>query len=106
MNLPTWILFADASSARLYQSQAPARELTLLRELSHPERRAKEMDLVSHQPRRVKQSRAAARPALEYPQHKKVEADRFARQLVGLLERGLDDGAYERLILGAGTEEL
>jgi protein required for attachment to host cells len=106
MNLATWILFADASNARLYQSQVPPRELTLLRELSHPESRAKEMDLVSDQPGRVKQSRAAARPALEYPQHKKVEADRFARQLVELLERGFDDGAYERLILVAGPETL
>jgi protein required for attachment to host cells len=106
MNLPTWILFADASSARLYQSQAPARELTLLRELSHPESRAREMDLVSDQPGRVKQSRSAARPAMESTPHKKVEADRFARELVETLERGLDDGAYERLILVAPPETL
>ena len=60
---PTWILFADASNARLYQSQAPAHDLSLLRELSHPESRAKEMDLVSDQPGRVRQSRSSARPA-------------------------------------------
>jgi protein required for attachment to host cells len=106
MSLPTWILFADASNARLYQSQAPARELTLLRELSHPESRAKEMDLVSDQPGRVRQSRTAARPALEYTPHKKVEADRFARQLADALERGLDEGAYDRLILVAPPESL
>jgi protein required for attachment to host cells len=103
---PTWILFADASNARLYQSQAPAHDLSLLRELSHPESRAKEMDLVSDQPGRVRQSRSSARPALEYTPHRKVEADRFARQLADVLERGLDEGAYDRLILVAAPESL
>jgi protein required for attachment to host cells len=106
MSLPTWILLADAANARLYQARAPARELTLLRELSHPESRAKEMDLVSDRPGRVRQSRTAARPALEYTPHKQVEADRFARQLADALERGLDEGAYDRLILVAPPESL
>jgi protein required for attachment to host cells len=106
MNLPSWILFADASNARLYQSQGRARKLTLLRELSHPESRAREMDLVSDQPGRVKQSRSAARPAMESTPHKKVEADRFARELADALERGLDEGAYDRLILVAPPEFL
>src|ERR1700730_19016888 len=103
---PTWILFADASNARLYQSQARGRDLSLWRELSHPESRAKEMDLVTDQPGRVRQSRSPARPALEYTPHKKIEADRCARQLADALERGLDEGAYDRLILVAAPESL
>src|ERR1700738_1870001 len=103
---PTWILFADASHARLYQSQAPGHELSPLRELSHPESRAKEVDLVSDQPGRMRQSRSSARPAMEYTPHRKAEADRFARQLADLVARGLDEWAYDRLSLVAAPEFL
>jgi protein required for attachment to host cells len=106
MKSTTWILFADASNARLYQSQAPKRELTPLRELSHPASRAKEMDLVSDQPGRVRQSRSATRSALESTRHKKIEADRFARELADALEQGLAEDAYARLILVAPPEFL
>jgi protein required for attachment to host cells len=96
----TWILLADAASARLYESLGPNR-WSLLREFSHLQSRLRPSATGRDKPGRVKQS-AGSRAALEPPTpRKKVEADRFARELVQVLDAGVVQDAYERLVLVA-----
>src|SRR5882724_8842954 len=52
----TWILLADAASARLYVSGERPGDWTLLREIEHPESRMRPSELLSDRPGRVKQS--------------------------------------------------
>ena len=95
----TWILLADAASARLYVSGEGPGDWTLLREIEHPEGRMRPSELLSDKPGRVKQS-TGSRAALEpHTPRKKVEAERFARELAQVLDEGVVSGACERLVL-------
>ena len=94
-------MLADASIARLYQAAGPHGDWTLLAELLHPESRARDSELGTDKPGRVKQSKGY-RSALEPPTPpRKVEARKFARLLAKTLEDGLQRKAYDRLILVA-----
>src|SRR3981189_2233262 len=93
----TWILLADAASARLYLSGERPGDWTLLRELQHPEGRMRPSEPLRDNPGRVKQS-TGSRAALEPPTpRKKVEAERFARELAQVLDEGVVSGSCERL---------
>jgi protein required for attachment to host cells len=97
----TWIVLADAATARVYEAGSQRDGWTLLSELQHPESRALDSELGSDKPGRVKQaggSRSAMEPRTP---PKKVEIDRFARQLAGALGEGLRKGAYQQLVLVA-----
>jgi len=97
----TWILLADAASARLYASGERPGDWTLLRELEHPESRMRSSELLSDKPGRVKQS-TGSRAAMEpHTPRKKVEVERFARELAQALDEGVVSGACERLVLVA-----
>jgi protein required for attachment to host cells len=95
----TWILLADAASARLYVPGEGPGDWTLLREIEHPESRMRPSELLSDKPGRVKQS-TGSRAALEpHTPRQKVEAERFARELAQVLDEGVVSGACERLVL-------
>ena len=97
----TWILLADAASARLYASGERPGDWTLLRELQHPESRMRPSGLLSDKPGRVKQS-TGSRAAMEpHTPRKKVEAERFAREIAQALDESVVSGACERLVLVA-----
>jgi protein required for attachment to host cells len=96
----TWIVIADAASARVLESNKRLGDWTLVRELSHPESRAHAAQLVSDKPGRVRQISTGARVAMEPPTPlKRKEAEKFARQLAAALEDAAHKGAFERLIL-------
>jgi protein required for attachment to host cells len=103
----TWILLADAGNARLYASNKLASDWTLVREFSHPEARQHAADLVSDKQGETRQSATGARSAME-PRTplKKKEAEKFAHELAEALQKGLDQQAYERLVLVAAPHFL
>lgn len=106
MNSSTWIVLADRTTARLYQPQEGQRDWKLIAELAHPESRAKEMDLVSDKPGRVQQS-AGGRAAMEPPTpRKKVESEKFARQIAKTLYDAMARNAFEQLVLVTPPEFL
>ena len=97
--MKTWIVLADAATARLYEAGGPRGKWTLVSELQHPESRAKAAELVTDKPGRVKQSkgyRSAMEPGTP---PKKVEVEKFARQLAKALEDGRVRESYQRLVL-------
>jgi protein required for attachment to host cells len=97
----TWIVLADAATARIYEPQPNRREWTLVTELAHPQGRAKESELGRDKPGRVKQS-AGSRAALEPTTHRKdVEMEKFARQIGKTLDDALVRKAFDRLVLVA-----
>jgi len=51
----TWIVLADAATARVYEPRADRRDWKLVAELTHPQARAKESELGRDKPGRVKQ---------------------------------------------------
>ena len=57
MKTRTWIVLADATSARLYAPGRPHRDWALVAELQHPEGRARDSDLVTDKPGRRRRQR-------------------------------------------------
>jgi len=97
----TWVLVGDGSRARLFRV-GPRRDWELIRELEHPQTRAKARDLVTDREGRVKQSASAMRSAIQptKPLHT-IEAEHFAHSVARILESGLADNGYEQLVLVA-----
>lgn len=98
----TWILVANAAKARLFQSDGHG-----LREISdaiHPASAAHGRDLLADAAGRRGQGPAGRgdRPGLGGDEPvQRQEAERFARQLAALLKTGLDEHAYDGLVLVA-----
>src|SRR5262249_36989141 len=74
----TWVVVGDGSRARLFRV-GPRRDWELIRELEHPQTRAKAKDIVTDRQGRVKQSASPMRSAMQLtkPLHA-IEAEHFA----------------------------
>lgn len=108
-----WILVCDASRARLFRDAPRGDKLVQIDQLDHPESRERGRDLMADTvgrkpigpvPARSVQGQGGAygRPgAAPDTDPKEVEAQKFARQLAALLEKGLHDHAYKRLLIVA-----
>ncbi len=95
----TWVLVCDASKGRLFRVGPSRKDWELVRELEHPEGRAKGRDLVTDRPGR-KQSGSPQRPAMEpTTEAHEVESERFAHSIAKLLDHGLAVNSYAQLIL-------
>lgn len=100
MNHRVLVVLADSAGARLYETDGALRTWTLVQEHEHPESRAHVAQLVSDKPGRVKQSGGPDRAAMEpHTPRKKVEAEHFARELAGALEKLLDATPFDQVIL-------
>jgi len=97
----TWILIANASSARIYSNQGPKKGLQLVKQFAHPESRDKASELVSDRPGQTRGNGHGAFVAATDP--KQHEADRFALELSKELDQGRGANSYERLILVASS---
>ncbi len=92
-----YVLVANASEARLFETTRLGHSLKLLREFSHPESREKDLELSADRPGSYK-SRDEAHGAMEYPKtRKEVEMEHFALELA----HALDHDGYDQLVIMA-----
>src|SRR5436305_1123553 len=100
VNMTTWILVADASRARIFETAGANQELCEVEALVHPESRKKTSELVNDRPGRV--SRGQARSSMEaHTSPHAVEADRFAHLLAKVLDRGVERREYSSVVIVA-----
>lgn len=95
----TWILVANASTARLYSNDGPNKGLRLLKEMEHPESREKALDLVSDRSGHNQSHGGGHGSFIQQTDPKQREADRFALELAKELEQGRAGNNFDRLIL-------
>jgi len=86
--LRTWILVADGSHARIFLSLGLTKPLSLVRELEHPEARAKGEELFTDKPR--------MEPGMLPKDH---EGLLFARELADVLDKACSRNEYDQLVL-------
>jgi protein required for attachment to host cells len=103
----------NASRARLLRAPANGKRFTQIETFNHSESRAHVHDLVADAqgrkpvgpvPASMAQGQGGAhgRPGVEsVTDPKEVEGQKFARELADVLERGLQEHTYERLIIAA-----
>jgi protein required for attachment to host cells len=97
----SWILVANASSARILVNEGPKKGLRLLHDLQHSASREKASDLVSDRPGHYKATGNGHGAYGATIDPKKNEANRFAHEIVQILDRARRDNNYQRLILVA-----
>src|SRR5687768_16260847 len=99
--MTTWILVADGSRGRLF-SRDERKPWVMVRAFDRPECCATGGELAATEPGRQVHSPAAGhRAAMEKMTPQEIEGDRFGRELADVLEKGLNGGSYETLVLVA-----
>jgi protein required for attachment to host cells len=96
-----WILVGNASRMRLFSADERGDDWRLLEELRHDESRAHEGDLKEQRDNPNAGTLHGPNVETEPDARQELEHDRFARELAGRLERGVDSHAFERLIIAA-----
>ncbi len=101
-----WILVANASRAKLFKTDERAEKWDLSEEFLHEESRLPSR-ILKNQPDNPNGG-TLHKPSSEEDNNgrKQLEHDRFARQLADRLELGLNEQAYERLVIAAPPEFL
>lgn len=98
----TWILVANASTARLFVSEDPRRSLRLAKDFQHPQSRMKDSDLVADRPGHGIGNGIFVPASDPHEQ----EAEAFAAELAAELERGRVSGECRRIVLIASPSFL
>ena len=99
--ITTWILVANASTARLYVNHGVKKGIQLVKELSHPESREKGSNLVSDRPGHYVGAGNGHGSFVSANDPKQNEAERFAQELAREMEHGRTANSYLRAILVA-----
>ena len=102
----TWIVVANASRARLFESRKSGESLALLREFEHPESRAKGGALVSDRPGHTATDQGRRTALMPDTEPKRVAQEQFARELGHVLEQGRVENRYGGLVLVASAPFL
>lgn len=104
----TWILSANATGAKLYETDAVkigSKELTLIDEFSHEENRARRSDLVSDKGGHYQSDFGSGQGSYaERSDPKVVEAERFAQMLAAKLNKGRVEHLYHNLVVIAPSK--
>ncbi len=104
--MAAWILIANASVAHLYhiddlQSLNERTDLTLVDSYEHALSRKKDIELTSDKLGHFHAKSSGYGDFIESSDPKDYEAENFAKELVGLLEKGRVDHDYHQLVLVA-----
>lgn len=101
-----WIVLANSTVANIYGISEREPHLKLIKQLSHSESKLKKSDLTSDRPGHYQKGHNHIRGAYAEPvDHKELEAEHFAKQVIEVLEEGrvAAPAAYQGLIIIAGT---
>lgn len=96
-----WILVANGSRAKLFATDERAEVWDLREEFQHDESRAFSRQLLNQPDNPNAGSLHKPQPENQPDARQQLEIDRFARELAARLERGLNDHAYDRLVIAA-----
>nr|WP_010133576.1 host attachment protein [Microbulbifer agarilyticus] len=96
-----WVLVANHTHARLFEAEKRAGTLNEIETLVYPEGRMKGQELLSDAPGRTFDSRGDGRHAMEIPSVRKQGAKRFAKDIAHTLEKGRQQGRFDRLYIVA-----
>lgn len=103
----TWVLVADASKARIFNTTGSKEPLVEIKGMLHGESRLKVSELVSDQPGRQSGSNpSGSHGVAEKSAIKARERDAFARELCDILATGREQDRFRRLYLVAPSQML
>lgn len=95
----TWILTADSNTCRLYNYSEKPEQLTLVKEIKHPENKLRDIELTSDKPGHYKTSSGAHGAFSQPSDPKEIKIEDFSREIAKALEHGRNTHGYEKLIV-------
>lgn len=104
--MPTWILVADNSRARIFTAEKAAGPLTEVSSMTFPEGRLHEGDLITDKGGRSQTPGAGAHAVNGEDAHKQENADRFANLICDDLETARKEGRFRKLYIIASPSLL
>lgn len=104
--MPTWILVADASRARIFSADKALSPLQEIRALTSPEARLHEGDLVTDKGGRDRNPGVGAHGFSVEDEHKQDNAERFASLVCQELEAARNAGEFRKLYVVAAPSFL
>jgi protein required for attachment to host cells len=105
--ITTWILVADATQGRLFRNDGPGRGIAPVSNAVLQGRNVPGREIMSDRPGRTFDSAGQGRHA-KVPRTgpREVEKQRFAHRLAAMLDAGLKQGSFDRLVLVAPPKAL
>ncbi len=98
-NHAAWVVTTDSNTCRIYHYTKKPTQLTLLKELSHPENKLRDIELTSGKPGHYKTNTATHGAYSQPSDPKEIKADDFSREIAKELDHGRNTNAYKSLII-------
>lgn len=96
----TWVVVANTNNCRIYQYDKTHSQLSLLKEINHPELRQKTSEnLTSDKPGHYHSSQTARGAFSSHTDPKEAEVDSFSRNIAEELDKARKDKLYDKLIV-------
>ncbi|HSW93231.1 MAG TPA: host attachment protein [Gammaproteobacteria bacterium] len=99
----TWVVTTDSATCRIYQYSRKTAHLLLLKELTHPENKLRDIDLTSDKPGHYKSSHNTHGAYSQQSDPKEIKIENFSREIATALDQGRNIHAYENLIIIAAS---
>lgn len=99
INNTSWVVNTDSNTCRIYQYRKNPDQLTLLKEIRHPENKLRDIDLTSDKPGHYKSSNTTHGAYSQPSDPKEIKVDAFSREIAKELDHGRNIQAYKNLIL-------
>lgn len=97
----TWVLILNSNDCRIYQLSAEPSQLTLVKEIVHPESKLRDIELTSDKPGRYQAGNLAHGAFSQPSDPKEIEIEDFSRQVAKELNEARNIQAYNYLIIVA-----
>jgi len=95
----TWVVTSDSNTCRIFHYIKKANQLTLLKEIRHPENKLRDIDLTSDKPGHYKSSSSTHGAYAQPSDPKEIKVEGFSREIAKELDHGRSTNAYENLIV-------
>jgi protein required for attachment to host cells len=103
----TWILIADGAQAKVFEHLGPGRGFKAIDGLMFEQEPLQAQEIMADRPGRSFASAGSARSAMEYSSDPvAVRERRFVENVAEVLDKQLQKGAFERLIVAAAPTAL
>ncbi|MDP3559104.1 MAG: host attachment protein [Legionellaceae bacterium] len=97
----TWVLATNTNMCRLYCYSKRLDQLTLLKEIQHPENKLRDSELTSDKPGHYQTSGTARGAYSQRTDPKEIKIEDFSREIAKELNCGRSANTYEHLIVSA-----
>lgn len=97
--LMIWVVSADSNTCRIYHYQKQPTELTIIKEIVHPENKLKDSEITSDRPGHYQSGQTAHGTYFPHSDPKVVKIDTFSRQIADELDDARKKQKFDKLIL-------